>query len=216
MTDATGHMVIQVGTTLQGDIRNCRFVEIRGVIEGDLVADRLLVHQGGRFFGTLRAGEAEIHGDLEGQVEVRGLLNIGHDGSVTGNVSYGQLAIEAGGNLVADVRNIPPRLAGDYCIEVPIGGAGPVTSADLRAIDPDDDASSLTFHVSRPTRGHIALKPAPGDAIETFTQADIEAGAVIFKHDGSDTRRGSFDVVCTDASGGNTGTPQTVRVDVQG
>jgi len=214
--ETDGHMIIQLGTIVQGDIRNCQCLEIFGAMEGDLVADRVVVHNGGRFFGALQADEAEVHGSLEGEILVKGLLAVGNDGSVTGNVTYGQLAIEAGGNLVANVRNIPPRLAGDYCVEVPAGGVGAITTEDVRAVDPDDDARALTFTVSRPTRGHVARAAVPDQAIELFTQADIEEGALVFVHDGSDARRGSFDVVCADEAGATTGAPQTIRVEIQG
>ena len=210
-----GQLIIQEGTVLKGDIRNCRRLEVAGVVAGDLAADEVVVHHGGLISGRIHAGAIEANGTIEGDIEVTGLLRITSTGSVAGDVQYGQLAIEAGGNLEAEVRNIPPRLAGDYCIEVPRGGSGPVTPADLQAIDPDDPAEHLTFMVLRPTRGFIAKAATPDVPIETFTQSDIDAGAIVFVHDGSEPVRASFDVVCADAGGGTSGAPQTVRVEVQ-
>ncbi|MCB1512138.1 MAG: polymer-forming cytoskeletal protein [Hyphomicrobiaceae bacterium] len=215
MNGTTGHLVVNKGTTIKGDIRNCRHLEVAGNIEGDLVADHVVVHPDGLLKGNVRADGVEVNGVLDGEVTVRGLLRIGSGGSVTGQVRYGQLAIDAGGNLVADVRNIPPRLAGDHVIEVTRGKSAGITVADLQAIDPDDPAENLTFSVVRPTRGFVAKSSAPGDEITSFTQADINGGGVIFVHDGSDTARASFDVVCTDGSGATSGAPQTIRVDVR-
>lgn len=216
MNARTGQLVVQEGTTIQGDIRNCLHLDVAGTVHGDVAADDVVVHPGGRLIGSLRAGSVEVLGTLEGDALVRGLLKIGSTGSVTGDVRYGQLAIEPGGNLVADVRNIPPRLAGDHTIEVPRGGTGPVTAADLQAIDPDDPAHDLVFTVLRPTRGFVAKASASEEPIETFTQADIDNGAIVFTHDGSAPMIASFDVVCADASGATSGAPQTIRVNVQG
>lgn len=215
MSGGNGQLIIQDGTVLRGDVRNCRQLEVIGVVEGDVAAESVTIHTGGRFRGTLRADQISVHGTLEGDVIVRGLLSIASDGTVEGDIKYGQLAIEAGGNLIADVRNIPPRLAGDYCIEVKKGGIGTITPDDLQAIDPDDPADDLQFTVSHPTRGYIALSSAPETPVVNFTQADINRGAVVFVHDGSENARASFDVVCGDAKGGTSGGPQTVRVEIQ-
>lgn len=215
MNGTTGHLVVNKGTTIKGDIRNCRHLEVAGVIEGDLAADQVVVHPGGVLNGNVRADGIEVQGVLEGDITVRGLLKIGSSGSVTGQVRYGQLAIDAGGNLIADVRNIPPRLAGDHHIEVARGKSAAITIEDLQAIDPDDPAENLTFSVVRPTRGFVAKASTPGQAITSFTQADINSGGIVFVHDGSDTARASFDVICTDGSGATSGSAQTIRVDVR-
>jgi cytoskeletal protein CcmA (bactofilin family) len=216
VSNGNGQLTIQHGTVLRGDIRNCRQLDVGGLVEGDVAAENVTIHEGGRIAGNLRADQIAVHGMLEGDVTVRGLLSIASSGTVEGDIKYGQLSIEAGGNLIADVRNIPPRLAGDYCIEVQKGGVGKITREDLQAIDPDDPAENLEFTVSHPTRGYIALSSAPDQPVGNFTQADINRGAVMFVHDGSEYSRASFDVVCADAKGGTSGGPQTVRVEIQG
>lgn len=216
MSNGIGQLTIQNGMVLRGDVRNCRQLDVAGLVEGDVAAESVTIHEGGRIAGNLRADQISVHGTLEGDVTVRGLLSIAKSGTVEGDIKYGQLAIEAGGNLIADVRNIPPRLAGDYCIEVQKGGFGKITPEDLQAIDPDDPAEDLEFTVSHPTRGYIAMSSSPDEPVVNFTQADINRGAVVFVHDGSDNSRASFDVVCGDAKGGTSGGPQTVRVEIQG
>jgi len=39
---------------------------------------------------------------------------------------------------------------------------------------------------------------------------------VLFKHDGTDTKMASFDVVVADHAGATSGAPQTVKVHVRG
>jgi len=210
-----GVLIVSEDTFITGKIRNCRRIEIYGRVHGELSAEAMHIHEGGSFQGRARAENADVHGTLHGNVVVRNLINIRSSGEVSGNVQYGQLAMEAGGSLVAEVRNVPPVIGGDLDLTVYRGRSVAITLEDLTAIDPDDEAKDLTYSVSNAVNGFVALADAPGAAVETFTQADLEANKVIFRHDGSAGERASFDVVVTDASGANSGKPQTVNVNVR-
>ena len=200
---------------VRGEIRNCRLMEVHGYVEGDVAAVSLLVHQGGQCYGTVKTEQAEIHGTLQGNVVVKHLIDIRSSGSVTGNVQYGQLAMESGGNLSAEVRNVPPAIAGDLDLTVVKGRSVTVTLEDLNAVDPDDDAKDLTFTVSKATNGCVTLSGAPARPVNTFTQADLQSGRVLFLHNGTDTKMASFDVVVADHAGATSGAPQTVKVHVR-
>ncbi|HEX6001928.1 MAG TPA: cadherin-like domain-containing protein, partial [Hyphomicrobiaceae bacterium] len=195
---------------------NCRQLEVFGYLEGDVAAKSVLVHPNGRLFGKLKSDNAEIHGTLQGDVVVKHLMDIRASGNVSGNVRYGKLALEMGGNLSAEVRNVPPILSGDLHIEVYMGGTAPITLQDLNALDPDDNAGDLQFSISNVRNGYVALTSSPRRAVNGFTQADLEAGQVTFVHDGRSMDPASFDIVVADASGGTSGAPRTVRVEVRG
>ena len=216
MDGSPGLLVIREDTFLKGEIRNCRQVEIYGYVEGNLSANSLLVHQGGKFYGTARTDNADIHGTLQGDVSVKHLINIRSNGSVSGNVQYGQLAMEAGGNLSADVHNVPPTISGDLELTVQKGGSVRITVQDLNAIDPDDKAKDLTFSVSRAKGGFVALAEAPKRSVAKFTQLELEGGRVLFVHDGTAATAASFDVVATDKAGASSGMAQTLKVAVSG
>jgi cytoskeletal protein CcmA (bactofilin family) len=211
-----GVLIVREDTIIKGEIRNCRQMEVYGYVEGDVAAEQLLIHPHGRCYGTVKTGSAEIHGDLQGTVVVKNLINIHDSGSVSGNVRYGKLALAAGGSLSAEVRNVPPGIAGDLDLTVVKGRTVPITREDLHAVDPDDTAKDLTFTVSNATNGFVALSGAPRRAATTFTQADLDAGQVLFAHDGTSTNVASFDVVVADASGATSGAAQTVKVSVRG
>src|SRR4029079_12893311 len=147
---------------------------------------------------------------------VKHLINIRSSGSVTGNVQYGQLSMEIGANLSAEVRNVPPTLAGDLDLSVTKGRSVTITLEDLNAGEPHDEAKGLTFTVSKATNGYITLSGAPARPVSTFTQADLQGGRVLFTHDGTQTMSASFDVVVADQAGANSGAPQTVKVHVKG
>lgn len=216
MADNGGVLVIREDTIVKGEIRNCKQAEIFGYVEGDITARNLLVHPGGQCYGTVKTETAEVQGTLQGNVAVRQLINIRKSGSVSGNVQYGQLAMEEGANLSAEVRNVPPTLGGDLTLEVGRGRAARITLEDLSAFDPDDDARDLTFTVSNVRNGFLALAGAPSRPVTRFTLADLQGGNVGFTHDGSATAQASFDVVVADHTGATSGAPQTVRLTVRG
>ena len=210
-----GVLLVREDTIIKGEIRNCRQMEVYGYVEGNVATGSLLIHPNGQCYGTVKTESAEVRGTLQGDVVVRHLIKIRDTGSVSGNVQYGSLAMEVGGSLSAEVRNVPPAIAGDLDLTVARGRSVPVTLEDLNAVDPDDDAKDLTFTVSRATNGFVTLSNGSGKPVIKFTQADLQGGRVLFKHDGTDTKSASFDVVVADHTGATSGAPQTVKVHVR-
>ncbi|MEZ5815789.1 MAG: polymer-forming cytoskeletal protein [Hyphomicrobiaceae bacterium] len=199
---------------VEGAIQNADIVEVWGSVRGAVLADHLVIHPGGMVTGRIDTGGADVNGLLDGRVRVRNLISIGPSGAVRGNVRYGRLSLAMGGDLAAEVRNVPPELGGDFEVVVKRGQSVAVTSADLHATDAEDGAAALTYAVSNVARGFLALVAAPRKAIIQFTQADIEAGRVLFVHDGSGLDPAGFDVVVADSQGATTGAPRRVSVAV--
>lgn len=208
--------VISDDLIIKGDIRNGGKIEVRGLIEGTVSAEHLVVHPGGRVLGTLKVDNADINGLFEGNAAIKQLISIGSSGIVRGDVRYGKLAMVAGGELTAEVRNVPPEVAGDFNLVVRRGRTVTVTIADISAYDPDDKASDLTFAVGRPVNGFIARASAPGTPVDRFTQAELTAGGILFVHDGNGPGDASFEVVVTDRAGASSGAPRAVQVAVVG
>lgn len=216
MTMQTRHAVIGRNLAVQGTIRNAAVVEVWGSVVGAVQADHVVIHPGGQVKGRLDAGAADVEGVLDGRIRVRNLISIGSSGSVRGDVRYGGLSLALGGSLSAEVRNIPPELGGDFELAVRRGQSVRITTADLCATDAEDDDASLVYSVSNPTSGFVALASAPHAAVESFTQGDIVAGAVLFVHEGDGWEPGGFDVVVSDSQGATTGAPRRVAVAVIG
>ncbi|MGF1650813.1 MAG: cadherin-like domain-containing protein [Hyphomicrobiaceae bacterium] len=214
MEETKGVARFGVGTIFRGKVRKARAVDIAGEVEGEISSARVIVRPGGLFVGVLRVDEADIAGEIKGDLFVRSVLRIGATGRVIGKVQYGAITLSEGGELVADLHNVPPRLAGDLDLTVHQGRAVAITPEDLAAIDPDDAPEDLTFLVSRPAGGHVAFASAPATAIERFTQADIDAGHIVFQHDGATAEKASFEVRVRDDSGATSGASQLVSVTV--
>lgn len=215
MASNEGLLLIREDTRLQGKVRNCRLLEIYGYVEGEVTVERLLVHPGGTFLGKAHAGNAEVYGRVEGTIFIRDLIDIRGSGTVSGNVQYGRITMESGATLSAEVRNVPPALAGDLDLTVFRGRSVGVTMEDLTALDPDDEARDLTFSVTNARNGYIVLADAPAVRVDSFTQADLESNRVVFRHDGTETSEASFDVIVADRAGASSGAPRTVNVTVR-
>jgi cytoskeletal protein CcmA (bactofilin family) len=213
--DSSRVLVIGEDTYLKGEVRNGGRIEVYGYIEGGVAGDHLVVKPGGQCYGTVKVQDADVHGTVQGEVFVNQLITIRSSGSVAGNVHYGRLAMELGANLTAQVRNVPPKISGDLDLTVTKGQSVRITLDDLTALDPDNTASELTFTVSKAKNGFVTLTSDPSRAVEKFTQADLERGAVLFRHDGTGAPRASFDVVVVDAAGANSGPAKTVNVNVR-
>jgi cytoskeletal protein CcmA (bactofilin family) len=149
MSNTRGQAVIGADMFIKGDIRNGKHIDVLGLVEGSISAERVVVHSGGRVTGTLIADNAQVDGVVQGHVLVRQLIEIGSTGAVHGDVRYGKIAMQIGAELTADVRNVPPAIAGDLNLAVKRGQSARITTEDLTAIDPDSPVTSLVFAVSK-------------------------------------------------------------------
>lgn len=215
MTGQNGTLIIGEGTILRAKVSNCRQLEVAGYVDGDVETESLIVHRGGRCYGTIHAGSADVSGTMQGRIGVRQLIHIHPTGDVSGSVRYGRLSMDAGGSLSAEVRNVPPALVGDFELVVLRGGRIQIRSEDLHAVDPDDQPGELMFALSNMRHGYVASGAAIDRPLAGFTQADLDSGRIYFVHDGSAATDAGFDVVVSDHTGASSGAPQPVHVSVR-
>ncbi len=95
--DGDGLVLIGKNTQLVGEISNCSRVEIQGALEGTVVAETVVVREGGMIKGHMRTTNADIQGIVEGEIVVDGLLDVKSTGQVTGDITYGQFSVQVGG-----------------------------------------------------------------------------------------------------------------------
>ncbi|MEZ5775205.1 MAG: polymer-forming cytoskeletal protein [Hyphomicrobiaceae bacterium] len=208
--------IIREDAFLKGRIRRCHHIQIEGYVEGEIIADEVIVQPSGRLFGKVRAQTLDVLGFVQGDVTVLGLCRIAETGTLNGNVVYGQLTMDAGGNLSADVRNVPPTIDGDFELTVDKGRAVRITTHDLTVHDPDDVAENLVYTITNPRNGSVVLSDGGNRPVESFTQADIIGDRVLFLHDGSHSNEATFDVVVADSQGATSGEPRRVTIAVRG
>ncbi len=90
-------LVIGEGITMSGEIESCDHLVVEGTVEAALKGANILeISEKGMFYGTVEISEATIAGKFEGDITVNGRLTIRAGGSVTGAITYMELAVEAG------------------------------------------------------------------------------------------------------------------------
>ncbi len=100
-------MVVAKDITLAGQISKCDYLVVEGAVEGMRYDGQALeVADGGSFNGSIEVDSAEIAGTFEGVVVVRGRLTIRPTGRITGTVRYGEIEINAGGQINGELQGM--------------------------------------------------------------------------------------------------------------
>lgn len=116
--------VLTVGPDIQmkGEITTCDRVVIEGVVDAAMRdVHTVELTESGSLKGTAEVEDAEISGSFEGDITVRGKLTIYSTGKVRGNITFGEIEIQRGGQISGNVRNAsdaksggtPPNLFGN-------------------------------------------------------------------------------------------------------
>ena len=110
--------------------------------------------------------------------------------------------------------NEAPVLLANASLGVDEGAAALIDASLLHTPDVDDAASELTYPVTRGTAaGRLESTAQPGVALQSFTQADLDAGRVRYVHDSSETLGDGFEFAVADA-GGLTLANLSFRIDI--
>ena len=100
--------------------------------------------------------------------------------------------------------NDPPVLDNNTGFTVLEGGQHTLANTELHFTDPDNGAADISYSVSSaPGSGQLELAAAPGVAITSFTQDDIDTGKVNFVNAGGEAKTDSFTVNVSDGADGS-------------
>jgi cytoskeletal protein CcmA (bactofilin family) len=106
-TGATEMRKLIVGRdiSLSGEITACDVLVVEGTVEAKLRDGRNIeIAESGLFKGSVEIDEADIAGRFEGDISVRGRLRLRSTGKITGSIRYGELEVEAGGQLMGEIQ----------------------------------------------------------------------------------------------------------------
>jgi VCBS repeat-containing protein len=84
-------------------------------------------------------------------------------------------------------------------LDITEGDTVVLSNGNLNASDAEQGPAQLTFTISNLAQGQFEWAATPGVAITSFTQADIDAGLVVFVHDASDLAP-AYDVTVSDGT----------------
>lgn len=136
-----------------------------------------------------------------------GAIRYRHDGSESSTDSIRFALFDGSASAVGDLVisitpvNDPPALAVNTGATVAEGATTTISSPQLSGTDVDNGPSELIYTVTiAPTNGRLEMAGNPGIAITSFTQADINGGAVQYVHDGSNTTADRFNFSLSDGS----------------
>ena len=115
------------------------------------------------------------------------------------SVSDGTGASQIGRFAINVTPDAAPQVTVNAGATVAEGASVAITAAQLSASDADNTNTSLRYNVtSGPANGFLALAGNPTVAITQFMQANLDAGQVIYVHDGSETTSDNFTFSVTD------------------
>lgn len=98
-------LIVGRDISLAGEITSCDKLIVEGSVEANLQGcHEVDIAETGLFKGSASIDEAEVRGRFEGELLVRRRLLIRATGRVAGTIRYGQLEIEAGGQLAGDIQ----------------------------------------------------------------------------------------------------------------
>lgn len=100
-------LIVGRDISLSGEIGSCDVLVVEGTVEAKLRDGRSIeIAEYGLFKGSVEIDEADIAGRFEGDINVRGRLTVRSTGKITGSIRYGQLAVDAGGQLTGDIQTM--------------------------------------------------------------------------------------------------------------
>jgi cytoskeletal protein CcmA (bactofilin family) len=98
-------LIVGRDISLSGEIGSCDVLVVEGTVEAKLRDGRSIeITDAGLFKGSVEIDEADIGGRFEGDLVVRGRLTVRSTGKINGAIKYGELMVEAGGQLIGDVQ----------------------------------------------------------------------------------------------------------------
>lgn len=110
---AGSRLIVGPNIKLKGvEIDDCDTLVVEGRVEATMVSRAIQIAEHGSFRGTADIEVAEIRGEYEGELTVRGRLVVHATGRIVGKVRYGKLLVQEGGEISGDVGTIAERTAG--------------------------------------------------------------------------------------------------------
>ncbi|XP_059402333.1 chondroitin sulfate proteoglycan 4-like [Carassius carassius] len=100
------------------------------------------------------------------------------------------------GITILPVNDEPPRIQRNTGMELLTGEESEITANMLSSDDLDTPPEELVYAIEMPRNGIVAFKVSPDDSVDSFTQAQINNGEVLFIHQGSES--GGFSFTVTD------------------
>jgi len=95
--------------SLRGEITSCEVLVVEGQVDAKVTEARTLeVAATGVFTGTAHVEEAFISGEFDGELYAYKTLTVRTGGRIKGDVRYGRIVIEEGGEIAGSMSSLSP------------------------------------------------------------------------------------------------------------
>ncbi|WP_448192112.1 bactofilin family protein [Azospirillum sp. sgz301742] len=129
-------LIVGRDISLSGEIGSCDVLVVEGTVEAKLRDGRSIeITENGLFKGSVEIDEADIGGRFEGDLIVRGRLMVRSTGKITGSIKYGELSVEAGGQLVGDIQVHSAAASKPVLVATPVAAPMPLSVPSFASAD---------------------------------------------------------------------------------
>jgi len=92
----------------------CETIRVLGTLEATVYARKIIIAEGGSVIGSVRTNEAEVRGEFDGSMQVKGKVSFYPRSKISGKIRALDLAISAESNTNdADIKRVVPRIFED-------------------------------------------------------------------------------------------------------
>ena len=97
-------LIIGSGTDFKGSSIKTEDIEIYGRIEANIKSNVVYVGAAAEVFGSVICNQIEVHGKINGSIDVNGKVNVKKTAQVIGSIRYQVVSIEEGATVYADLH----------------------------------------------------------------------------------------------------------------
>lgn len=135
-------LIVGRDISLSGEIAACDVLVVEGTVEAKLRDGHVVeIADTGLFKGSVEIDEADIGGRFEGDITVRNTLKVRSTGRITGNIRYGTLEVENGGQLSGTIQVLGSAPVATPTPTTPAAAAAiPAAPSPVRVADISPDA----------------------------------------------------------------------------
>lgn len=103
-TDKGSRLHVGKDIHLKGEITACDRLIVEGKVEASMNSNEIEITESGMFNGEVIIDTADISGEFEGTLTARTKLIIRKTGRVAGDIKYGEIEIEPGGEISGNLE----------------------------------------------------------------------------------------------------------------
>lgn len=133
-------LTVGKGLSLAGEISACDILVVEGKVEAKLSDGKLLeITESGQFRGSVEIENADIAGRYDGDLTVHGRLTLRGTGRITGIIKYGELEVNAGGQIIGEMQ-----VVGGGAVSATNGGPSFKTAKFTASMDDDEESAPFS------------------------------------------------------------------------